>query len=205
MSDKKIPKPVAARLPLYLHYLKSIATHGNPTISSGGIAQALGLGEVQVRKDLGLISGAGKPKIGYYVKELIAHIEDALGTAATTNAVIVGAGKLGLALLGYDGFKEFGINILAAFDKNSEKLCDWGNNKKVLAMSDLKDYCLNNDVKIGIITVPEKEAYSVYDVLKGCGVSAVWNFAPARLAPTDGIKVRNENMAAALAVLAADL
>ncbi len=205
MCDKKVPKPVVARLPIYLHYLKTLEKGTQTNISSGSIAQALGLGEVQVRKDLGLISGAGKPKVGYKVDELINHIEKALGTSEETKAVIVGAGKLGLALLGYEGFKEFGINILAAFDKNSEKLCETGNNKRVLAIAELKNYCVMHSVKIGIITVPEKEAVKVYGELKTCGVSAVWNFAPVRLAGENGIKVRNENMAAALAVLAADL
>ena len=196
---------MVARLPIYLHYLKTLEKGTQTNISSGSIAQALGLGEVQVRKDLGLISGAGKPKVGYKVDELINHIEKALGTSEETKAVIVGAGKLGLALLGYEGFKEFGINILAAFDKNSEKLCETGNNKRVLAIAELKNYCVMHSVKIGIITVPEKEAVKVYEELKTCGVSAVWNFAPVRLAGENGIKVRNENMAAALAVLAADL
>ena len=205
MCDKKVPKPVVARLPIYLHYLKTLEKGTQTNISSGSIAQALGLGEVQVRKDLGLISGAGKPKVGYKVDELINHIEKALGTSEETKAVIVGAGKLGLVLLGYEGFKEFGINILAAFDKNSEKLCETGNNKRVLAIAELKNYCVMHSVKIGIITVPEKEAVKVYEELKTCGVSAVWNFAPVRLAGENGIKVRNENMAAALAVLAADL
>lgn len=205
MCDKKVPKPVVARLPIYLHYLKTLEKGTQTNISSGSIAQALGLGEVQVRKDLGLISGAGKPKVGYKVDELINHIEKALGTSEETKAVIVGAGKLGLALLGYEGFKEFGINILAAFDKNSEKLCETGNNKRVLAIAELKNYCVMHSVKIGIITVPEKEAVKVYEELKTCGVSAVWNFAPVRLAGENGIKVRNENIAATLAVLAADL
>ena len=178
MCDKKVPKPVVARLPLYLHYLKTLETGTQTNISSGNIALALGLGEVQVRKDLGLISGAGKPKIGYKVSELIKHIENALGTSEETKAVIIGAGKLGLALLGYDGFKD---------------------------IAELKNYCIMHDVKIGIITVPEKEAVKVYEELKTCGVSAIWNFAPVRLASENGIKVRNENMAAALAVLAADL
>lgn len=204
MCEKKVPKPVVSRLPLYLHYLKTV--DGAQTyISSGNVAQALGLGEVQVRKDLGLISGAGKPKVGYKVRELIGHIESALGTSEETKAVIVGAGKLGLALLGYDGFKEFGINILAAFDKNSEKLGETVNNKRVLSIAELKNYCIMHSVKIGIITVPEKEAVNVYEQLKTCGLSAVWNFAPTRLASENGIKVRNENMAAALAALAADL
>lgn len=205
MSEKKVSAVVVSRLPLYLHYLKTVKYGKEATVSSKTIAQALGLGEVQVRKDLGLISGAGKPKIGYYVKELVEHIEEALGTAAVTNAVVVGAGKLGLALLGYDGFKEFGINLTAAFDKDSSKWGDFANGKKILDIAELETFCRDNSVKIGVITVPEKEAVKVYEKLKACRVSAVWNFAPVRLAGTDDVKVRNENMAASLAVLAADL
>ena len=98
MCEKKIPKSVKARLPIYLHYLKTMP-EGRETISSAAIADALGLGEVQVRKDLALVSGAGKPKIGYFVDELSKHLEDVLGSNSVTIVIIIGAGKLGKALL----------------------------------------------------------------------------------------------------------
>ncbi|MCI6734385.1 MAG: redox-sensing transcriptional repressor Rex [Clostridiales bacterium] len=203
---KRLTESIKARLPVYLHYLKSLPSDDKTTISSASIAEGLGLGEVQVRKDLARVSGAGKPKIGYYLGELTEHIEDALGIKPeTTNAVIVGAGKLGKALLLYDGFSEFGLNLLAAFDKDESKAGELGNRKAVYPIGEIENFCRENNVKIGVITVPEASAGDAYETLIGCGVTAVWNFSPVRIRGTDKVKVKNENLAASLAVLAADL
>ena len=206
MEKTQIPVSAMKRLPIYLHYLKSLGKDDKATISSAAIAEALGLGEVQVRKDLALVSGAGKPKIGYYLTELSEHIETALGVKnETTNVVVVGAGKLGKALFLYDGFAEFGLNILAAFDKDEKKAEKIGDNKSVYPISEIEKFCKANDVRIGVIAVPEKEAEIAFDTLLKCGVSAVWNVAPVRLKSTESVKVKNENLAAALAVLAASI
>ena len=201
--DKKIPKSVKARLPIYLHYLKSLEADETATISSAAIAAAQGLGEVQVRKDLAMVSGAGKPKIGYFVNELASHIENALGSNCVTGVIIVGAGKLGKALLCYDGFEEFGLNVMAAFDKDESK-AGVVHEKTVYPVSRAKDFCKTHAVKIGVIAVPEKSAEETLALLIDCGVKAVWNFAPVRL-KAQGVKIKNENMAAALAVLSADV
>lgn len=205
MLNRNIPKSVTARLPIYLHYLKSLRANESATISSSKIAKALGLGEVQVRKDLALVSGTGRPKIGYYISELIPCLEDVLGSGKNTCAVIAGAGKLGRALLCYDGFAEFGLNIIAAFDKAEDKLQKESVNKPIYHIESMKEYCLSNNVSIGIITVPEKEAQDVCNLFVECGVKAIWNFAPVRLEAPVRIKVKNENMAASLAVLSAGL
>ena len=114
--DKKISKSVLKRLPSYLSYLKSLQETDSPYISATALANALGMGEVQVRKDLAMVSDGGRPKIGYLRESLIDDIEQFLGYDNTTDAVLIGAGKLGQALLGYRGFDDYGLNILAAFD-----------------------------------------------------------------------------------------
>lgn len=200
-----IPKPVAERLPLYLHYLQSPGGEEERTISSAAIARALRLGEVQVRKDLALVSGAGKPKVGYIRSELIQHISKALGICGTKKAVLVGAGRLGQALLYYGGFGEYGLSISAAFDTDPGKVTVHAAGKPVLPMAALPNYCQCHGIRIGIIAVPEAGAAQVYQALLDCGIKAVWNFAPCRLEPVEGVTVRNENMAAALAVLCAGL
>ena len=205
MCAKEIPNAVMKRLPVYLHYLRSLHADEKTTISSSSIAKALKLGEVQVRKDLAIVSGAGKPKIGYFVSELISHIESVLGSGKITHAVIVGAGKLGKALLCYDGFPEFGIDICAAFDKDAEKCGKFADNKDILPMSDITAFCKEHDVKIGIITVPESQAQSVCDALVQSGVAGIWNFAPASLTAPESVKIKNENLASSLAVLTACL
>ena len=205
MIEKEIPNAAMKRMPAYLHYLRSLHADGSATISSSAIAAALKLGEVQVRKDLAVVSGAGKPKIGYYVAELITHIELALGSGETTRAVIVGAGKLGKALLCYDCFHEFGIDICAAFDRDEQKCGKFADGKEILPMSKLNSFCSEKGVKIGIIAVPEKEAQSVCDALVQAGMAAIWNFAPVSLTAPADIRIKDENLAASLAVLTACL
>ena len=119
--DKKVSKAVLKRLPGYLVYLKSIQDQEYPYISATALANALGMGEVQVRKDLASVSDGGRPKIGYLRDSLIDDIEQFLGYDNTTDAILIGAGKLGQALLDYKGFEEYGLNVLAAFDTNPTK------------------------------------------------------------------------------------
>ena len=109
MNRYSVSKATLGRLPGYLQYLRSLPESHGGTISATAIAKGLALGEVQVRKDLATVSGAGKPKIGYETSKLIRDIEDHLGYENLTNAVLVGAGKLGRALLDYDGFEDFGV------------------------------------------------------------------------------------------------
>ena len=116
MNGYSIHKATLGRLPQYLQYLKSLPESYGSTISATAIAKGLSLGDVQVRKDLAAVSGAGKPKIGYEKAKLIGDLERHLGYESLTNAVLVGAGKLGKALLDYNGFDEFGVQIVAAFD-----------------------------------------------------------------------------------------
>ena len=118
METKKISKSVLKRLPGYLAYLKNMPENAPPHISATALANALGMGEVQVRKDLAMVSDGGRPKIGYLRESLIEDIEQFLGYDNVTDAVLIGAGKLGQALMAYRGFDEYGLNIMAAFDRN---------------------------------------------------------------------------------------
>ena len=148
MSEKKISGAVLRRLPVYLHYLKSLPEREQKTISSSAIAAALKLGDVQVRKDLALVSGEGKPKIGYYVSALISRLEKTLGSRNITKAVVVGAGKLGKALMFYEGFPEYGIEINAAFDCDASKYGALASGKEVMPMEKLADYCAAQNIVV---------------------------------------------------------
>ncbi len=204
MERKEISKAVLKRLPGYLSYLKSTQDGGSLHISATALANALGMGEVQVRKDLALVSDGGRPKIGYLRERLIDDIEQFLGYDNTTDAVLIGAGKLGQALCGYSGFGAYGLNILAAFDscpgtgKTEE-------GKPIYPMEQLQSFCRSNKVLMGIITVPAEFAQEVCDQLIECGIKAIWNFAPTHLDVPGNILVQNENMATSLAVLSMHL
>lgn len=204
MERKEISKAVLKRLPGYLNYLKSIPDNASPYISATSLAAALGMGEVQVRKDLAMVSDGGRPKVGYLRENLIDDISQFLGYDNTTDAILVGAGKLGQALLGYIGFEAYGLNILAAFDEMPQSdFTDDG--KSIYTMDKLESFCRNNKVLMGIITVPAQFAQQVCDQLIVCGIKAIWNFAPVHLDVPSNILVQNENMATSLAVLSMHL
>ena len=204
MEQKKISKAVLKRLPSYLSYLKGLPEGTATHISATALANALGMGEVQVRKDLAMVSDGGRPKVGYLREALIDDIEQFLGYDNTTDAVIIGAGKLGQALMGYKGFDEYGLNILAAFDRNPKmEMTDDG--KPVYTMDKLEKFCRSHKVLMGIITVPGEGAQEVCDQLIACGIKAVWSFAPTHLEVPSHILVQYENMATSLAVLSMHL
>lgn len=204
MEKKEISKSVLKRLPGYLAYLKSLPESGAPYISATALANALGMGEVQVRKDLAMVSDGGRPKIGYLRESLIDDIEQFLGYDNTTDAVLIGAGKLGQALLGYSGFEAYGLNILAAFDSNPA-MDRTEDGKPIYPMTQLEGFCRTNKVLMGIITVPAVCAQEVCDRLISCGIKAVWTFAPTHLDVPEHILVQYENMATSLAVLSMHL
>ncbi len=198
MEHKELSKAVLKRLPGYLSYLKSLPEDSSPYISATGIANALNMGEVQVRKDLAVVSKAGKPKIGYPKSDLIENISRYLCYDNTTDAILIGAGKLGQALLGYSGFAAYGLNILGAFDVSPA-------DPSIHSMEELEAFCREHNVHMGIITVPGEFAQSVCDRMIECGIKAIWNFAPVHLDVPEHTLVQNENMATSLAVLSMHL
>ena len=199
--EKEISKATLKRLPTYLSYLKALPADASANISATALAAGLHMGEVQVRKDLALVSDGGRPKIGYNREHLIADIENFLGYGNSNDAVLIGAGKLGRALLGYGGFAEYGLNIVAAFDANDTLIGTTNGGKPIMHLSRLSEVCQRYKIKIGIITVPAEYAQGVCDLLIENGILAIWNFAPKHLNVPDGILVQNENMAASLALL----
>ena len=201
MNGYSIPKATLGRLPRYLRYLRSLPEAYGNTISATAIAKGLSLGDVQVRKDLAAVSGAGKPKVGYEKNKLIADLERHLGYERLTNAVLIGAGKLGRALLDYDGFEDFGVRIVAGFDCNEQIIRMGNTTKSILPIKDLKTYCAENGVKLGIITVGQGSAQDVCDKLVASGITAIWNFAPCALKVPSGVLLKQENLALSLAYL----
>lgn len=196
-----LTRATLGRLPLYLNHVRQLQQQGENNTSATAIARALGMGEVQVRKDLSAISGAGKPKTGYQIGDLLEALEKALGHRQKTRAFIVGAGKLGKALMSYDGFAEYGLEIAAAFDTDPHKTNTMENGKPIKPMESLEAFLQENPAPIGILTVPPSAAQTVCDRLVACGVRAIWSFAPGHLQVPDGVCVQHENLALSLACL----
>lgn len=201
MPSRCVSKQTLQRLPMYLNFLNGLPSDGPKNISATSIADVLGLNQVVVRKDLASISTSGRPKVGYVREELIRELECFLGYDNTYDAIVVGAGKLGKALLSYDGFLKYGLNILAAFDTDEKTVNTEEAGKMVLPMDKLEGLCERTKVKIGIVTVPSASAQAVCNLLIKSGILAIWNFANVHLDVPEGILVQNENMAVSLAVL----
>ncbi len=196
--QRPLSRAALGRLPMYLRFLY---TQKTGTVSASRIARSLGLGEVQVRKDLASVSAAGQPKIGYPLAILVRDIERALGTDLPSAAVIVGTGRLGRALMEYEGFGEYGLCIAAAFD---EAPCDPSlsqENRQILPMDQLGPFCKRNGIRIGILSVPAPSAQAAADRMVESGIRAILNFAPFPIRVPSHVTVRQENIALSLAYL----
>lgn len=189
------------RLPVYLQYLKSLRADETPYVSATALAKALDLNDVQVRKDLAQVSDIGKPKVGYEIHRLMYDLEHVLGFSNCDDAILVGAGRLGQALLGYKGFEDYGLNIVAAFDTDPALDGAVISGKPVYPLARLESLCQRLSIEIGILTVPAESAQEICDRMSAGGIRAIWNFAPTHLRFSEGILVQNENMAASLALL----
>ncbi len=200
MKHGEVSRAALGRMPKYLKYLQALPPDVE-TISATALAKELGLGEVQVRKDLNAISGAGKPKVGYNTAGLVASLEEFLCRENLIGAIIIGAGKLGRALLDYGGFADYGLEILAAFDNAVQNTGKSNAGKNIFPMTEIDGFCKTGKVKIGIITVPAASAQEVCDRLVKNKISAIWSFAPCSLTVPPNIPMRYENMALTLAHL----
>ncbi len=200
MDKSSVPKATLGRLPLYLELLKNLPKDSYKYISATTIARKLSLGEVQVRKDLSAVSGAGKPKVGYDTENLINCIEEHLGNKSLTEAVLVGAGKLGRALMQFEEFEKYGVKISAAFDSNDKVISPDGK-VEILPINKLRSYCEAKHIRLGIITVGAGSAQAVCDEMVASSIMAIWNFAPVKLSVPAGVTVKQENLALSLAYL----
>lgn len=200
-NKKEASEATLRRLPFYHHYLKQLEAEGIKEISSAQIAKFLGFKTIQVRKDIESTKIEGKPKRGYNLKKLISAIEKFLGFYTKNEAVLVGAGHLGYALLGYHGFKEYGLDIIAAFDNNPQRVNKYINYKRVFSTDKLEEIISRMQIKIGILTVPASSAQSLADRMISAGIIAIWNFAPVKINVPKNVVVQHENLASSLAVL----
>lgn len=191
-------------MPVYLNYLKSLP-EGTRFVSSGRIAEALGLGEVLVRKDLAFTAATGRPRIGYVREELIYAIEEFLCCNGRRRAVIAGYGALGKAILGYGGFGYYGIEIVAAFDSDNAKVGVSPSGQPVYHIDEIKNRISEIGAELAIICVPSKAAQEVANALVGAGIKGILNFAPINLRVPENIGLRQIDVAANLAILSSGI
>lgn len=199
-------KNTISRMPSYLRYLREESSKGVKYISSAFVAREMEVSAILVRKDFALVSSvSGKPRLGFEIERLISDIEKFLGYDNVTDAIVVGSGGLGKAFLGYERFKNYGMNIVAAFDCDEKIVGTYVAGKPIYDIAKLAECIKDKNINIGIITVPKKAAQEVCDILVDAGIKAIWNFAPVQLCVPEGIEVKNEDLAASLALLSSKL
>jgi redox-sensing transcriptional repressor len=198
---RKISDSTVRRLALYLRFLEQSAAQNLATISSAELAQRGGTTSAQVRKDLSFFGSFGKRGLGYSVPELSARIREILGLKRTHRVVLVGAGKMGGALLHYRGFRQHGFDVVAVYDKDPKKIGTRSNGLMVRDVRQIETDLRKEPTDIAILVTPAEAAQEVTDRLIRAGVKAILNFAPVPLAVPSDVAVQSVNMALELETL----
>lgn len=192
------------RMPYYLRLFNSFLNYGRENVSSVLIAKETGYQSILIKKDLRMVNAPGKTGLGYNVKGTIRAIETFLGWH-NKDVFLVGCGKLGSALLGFEGFRHHRFNIVAAFDSNPEVIGTEQNGITVLPIERLAALAARLKIAIAIITVPSHAAQGVADTLCSAGVKAIWNFAPADIKVPAGVILQQEDLSVGIALLCSKL
>jgi redox-sensing transcriptional repressor len=189
------------RMPSYLQLLRVLQAEGREHVSGTVLASVHHWEPVIVRKDLAITGVVGTPRIGFRITELISAIEHFLGWDKQTKAVLVGVGSLGTALLGYQGFHDYGFRIVGAFDSNPRIIGKWVHGRKVQAMDQLVPFVRRGEILLGMLTVPGFVAQETAEMMVRAGIKGIWNFTPAKLQLPEEVVTQKEDLAEGLAVL----
>lgn len=198
---QEVPEAGLRRLPLYHRSLHEMLLSGVARVSCTDLARGLGLDATLVRKDIEMTGIVGRPRVGYVLPDLLRWIENFLGWNRPKGAVLVGAGSLGSALLGYDRFRSHGLEIVAAFDVDRYKIGARVHGRAVQPLSSLPDFVRRTAILLGVVATPAKAAQSVVDLMVDAGIRAIWNFAPAVIQVPAGVILQNEDLYHSLALL----
>ncbi|HEX3010470.1 MAG TPA: redox-sensing transcriptional repressor Rex [Syntrophomonadaceae bacterium] len=205
MKIYKIPEATVMRLSIYSRFLHQLNEEGVYKVSSGEIAGGVGVSSAQVRKDLAYFGEFGTRGVGYKVDELYGHLLKILGLDHIWNVIIVGAGKVGSALALYQGFKDRGFNINAILDIDPERIGTKLENVEIEPMDVLNQRVKENNINIGIVTVPASVAQDVTDRMVAAGVKAILNFSPRVIKVPNYVILRNVDLSVNLEVLSFNL
>lgn len=197
----KVAEPTVRRLSLYLRFLEEFEKQGLGTVSSAALAERGGTTSAQVRKDLSFFGSFGKRGQGYSVPELAAKLRDILGLRRSYRVTVVGAGKMGSALVQYRGFAQRGFHIVSVYDSDPGKVGTRWNDLTVRPARELDRDLAKDPVDIAIIVTPAESAQGVADRLVRCGVRGILNFAPVQLSVPPSVMVKHVNMAVELEAL----
>jgi len=205
LKTVKVPEATVTRLSVYSRFLNHLDQDGVVTVSSGEIAEGVGVSPAQVRKDLAYFGEFGTRGVGYNVKDLMRYTMRILGLDKKWPMVMVGAGKLGYALSTYKGFNDRGFTIVGVFDNDLTKIGKKIEHLDVHPIEKLPEIVKKHGVCIGIIAVPASSAQDVADLMVQNGLQAILNFAPVSLNVPEHIILRNVDLSVRLEILTFNL
>lgn len=189
------------RIPLYLKYLIQIQSEGRKNATASEMAEKLGIYPTQVRKDLSIAGLKGRPRLGHKIDKAINALEQYLGWNDTIEAVLVGAGRFGIAMMEHRQIIRTGIKVVGIFDSNPEKIGTKTGDLTILPYTELKDFIKTNKVTLGIITTPAVAAENIMNTMIESGIKSIWNLTAASLDAPEGINIETTNLYSSLAVL----
>ena len=198
---RKIAESTVRRLSLYLRFLEEFEEQGIATVSSDALALRGGTTSAQVRKDLSFFGSFGKRGLGYAVPELAGRLREILGLGRDYRVVLLGAGKIGSALVQYRGFQKRGFEIVGIFDVDPAKIGKRWNGLTVSDIAELENQLAGQSIDIGVLVTPADAAQELADRLVTLGIKAILNFAPVQLSVPDDVSVKNVNLALELEAL----
>lgn len=198
MEEREISQAVIRRLPRYYRYLGELLAHDVERISSNDLSKRMKVTASQIRQDLNNFGGFGQQGYGYNVKYLHTEIGKILGLDEKHKFIIIGAGNLGQALANYSAFEDRGFILKGIFDVNPRLAGITIRGVEIRMMDELKDFVRENDIEIGVLTIPKAKAVEVANVLVENGVQAIWNFAHTDLNLPDNIIVENVHLSESL-------
>ncbi|MBA3759386.1 MAG: redox-sensing transcriptional repressor Rex [Gemmatimonadales bacterium] len=198
---RKVAESTVRRLSLYLRFLEEFEGQGIGTVSSGALASRGGTTSAQVRKDLSFFGSFGKRGLGYPVPELADRMRDILGLKRRYRVGMIGAGKIGSALVQYRGFKQRGFDIVAIFDSDPSKIGSQWNGLTVQDIGTLEREVSRQSLDMAVLVIPGDVAQAVTDRLVALHVKAILNFAPVQLTVPDDVVVKTVNLALELETL----
>lgn len=202
-NDNKtiLPEPTIRRLPWYLSYVRMLDNLHVEYVSSTQISKELNVQSSQIAKDLSFLNIRGKTRIGYEVHSLVAELEDFLGFNKHHDAVVIGTGSLGTALMQDHGLEHYGLNIVAGFDVRPEVIGQRLDGIPVMGIDELAAWQREHRVSIAILTVPVEKAQETADLVISSGMTAIWNFTPYRIKAPEDVVIANTSIYAHLAII----
>jgi AT-rich DNA-binding protein len=196
-----LPEPTIRRLPWYLSYVRMLNNLHVEYVSSTQISKELNVQSSQIAKDLSFLNIRGKTRIGYEVSSLVSELEDFLGFNRHHDAVVIGTGSLGTALMQDHGLENYGLHIVAGFDVREEVIGTRIGGLPVYDINQLAEWQKEHNVSIAILTVPVERAQETASLAISSGMTALWNFTPYRIKAPGDVIIANTSIYAHLAII----